>query len=94
MKKKTEPSGLDYLRQLPLGIRDRALYNISIRHKQNSWQVLLQKYCSISDFINSSMIWADTREGREFWSCLHDTNSKNALAKYKDHLKTVPVCKA
>jgi hypothetical protein len=94
MKKKTVPSGLDYLRQLPLGIRDRALYNISIRHKQNSWQVLLQKYDSMRDFINSSMIWADTREGRDFWSCLHDDGVRVAVSKHKDHLKNVPVCKA
>jgi len=93
MKRKMRQSGIDYLKMLPLGIRDRAIYNISISYKERTWEILAGRYENMRCFINNSMIWNDTKEGQKFWSCLHDTDVKNAVTKFKEHLKTVPITK-
>jgi hypothetical protein len=93
MKRQKDKQGINFLRMLPLGVRDRVIYNVSVRHEKNTWKIMTGRYSDMKDFINSSMIWADTREGREFWACLHDDGVRVAVSKHKDHLKTVPVRK-
>lgn len=93
MKKEIRKQGIEFLRMLPFGIRDRVIYNVSIRHEKNTWKIMTGKYSHMKDFINSSMIWADTREGREFWACLHDEGVRVALLRHKDHLKELPLKK-
>jgi len=93
MKRKVRQSGIAHLRMLPLGIRDRVIYNVSVRHKESTWKVMTGRYDDMRDFINGSMIWADTREGREFWSCLHDHGVRKTSSKYKELMKTVPLMK-
>ena len=93
MKRQKDKQGIDFLRMLPLGVRDRVIYNVSVRHEKNTWKIMTGRYSHMKDFINSSMIWADTREGREFWACLHDDGVREALSKYKDYLKEFPLRK-
>lgn len=93
MKKEKAKQGIDFLRMLPLGVRDRVIYNTSKRYGSDTWKIMPGRYSHMKDFINSSMIWADTREGREFWACLHEDGVRVAVSKHKDHLKTVPIRK-
>jgi len=93
MKKEKAKQGIDFLRMLPLGVRDRVIYNTSKRYGSDTWKVMTGRYSHMKDFINSSMIWADTREGREFWACLHEDGVRVAVSKHKDYLKTVPIIK-
>ena len=60
----------NWLKTLPCSIRKKALREF---RRQNFSRYNMERRQSLSDAINGDITWSNSRQGRQFWSDIYDT---------------------